>query len=112
MTHLPVTLTEQLDTLRSLIDWPLGRFSSMFWLDEYPRWKGCLRQGDDGHAGHGHPAQPGRRRRAVRRREELVRNNGLPAEVLIEVGGDHRLADPASLETMLMACERLTPAHE
>ncbi len=36
--------------------------------------------------------------------EELVRNSGLPAWTLIEVGGDHRLADPESLETMLEAC--------
>jgi hypothetical protein len=36
--------------------------------------------------------------------EELVRNSGLPAWRLIEVGGDHRLADPESLETMLEAC--------
>jgi alpha-beta hydrolase superfamily lysophospholipase len=37
--------------------------------------------------------------------EELVRNSGLPAWTLIEVGGDHRLADPESLERMLRACE-------
>jgi hypothetical protein len=36
--------------------------------------------------------------------EELVRNSGLPAWTLIEVGSDHRLADPESLETMLEAC--------
>jgi hypothetical protein len=36
--------------------------------------------------------------------EELVRNSGLPAWTLIEVGGDHRLADPESLERMLEAC--------
>jgi hypothetical protein len=36
--------------------------------------------------------------------EELVRISGLPAWTLIEVGGDHRLADPESLETMLEAC--------
>src|SRR5262249_45596146 len=35
--------------------------------------------------------------------EELVRNSGLPAWTLIEVGGDHRLADPESLDTMLEA---------
>lgn len=37
--------------------------------------------------------------------EELVRRSGLPASALIEVGGDHRLADPGSLERMLKACE-------
>jgi hypothetical protein len=26
--------------------------------------------------------------------EELVRNSGLPPETLIEVGSDHRMADP------------------
>lgn len=36
--------------------------------------------------------------------EELVRNSGLPAWTLIEVGNDHRLADSESLETMLEAC--------
>lgn len=36
--------------------------------------------------------------------EELVRNSGLPAWTLVEVGDDHRLADPESLETMLEAC--------
>jgi hypothetical protein len=34
--------------------------------------------------------------------EELVRNSGC---VLIEVGNDHRLADPESLAAMLGACE-------
>ena len=37
--------------------------------------------------------------------EELVRNSGLPKEALVEVGGDHRLADPESLGRMLGACE-------
>jgi fermentation-respiration switch protein FrsA (DUF1100 family) len=37
--------------------------------------------------------------------EELVRNSGLPASVLIEVGNDHRLADPEPLKAMLAACE-------
>lgn len=37
--------------------------------------------------------------------EELVRNSGLPASALIEVGNDHRLADPGPLEKMLEACE-------
>lgn len=35
---------------------------------------------------------------------ELIRNSGLPATALIEVGGDHRLADPESLRAMLTAC--------
>jgi hypothetical protein len=37
--------------------------------------------------------------------EELVKNSGLPAFTLIEVGNDHRLADPESLAEMLRACE-------
>jgi hypothetical protein len=37
--------------------------------------------------------------------EELVRNSGLPASALIEVGDDHRLADPEPLTAMLKACE-------
>lgn len=37
--------------------------------------------------------------------EELVRNSGLPASALIEVGNDHRLADPEPLAAMLTACE-------
>jgi pimeloyl-ACP methyl ester carboxylesterase len=37
--------------------------------------------------------------------EELVRSSGLPAAALIEVGGDHRLADPEPLAAMLTACE-------
>jgi hypothetical protein len=36
--------------------------------------------------------------------EELVRNSGLPVYTLIEVGHDHRLADPESLDLMLEAC--------
>lgn len=39
--------------------------------------------------------------------EELVANSDLPSESLIEVGDDHRLADPEPLKTMLEACERL-----
>ncbi|MCA9024382.1 MAG: alpha/beta hydrolase [Planctomycetaceae bacterium] len=39
--------------------------------------------------------------------EELVANSGLPPETLIEVGNDHRLADPEPLRAMLEACERL-----
>jgi hypothetical protein len=37
--------------------------------------------------------------------EELVRNNRLPASALVEVGDDHRLADPEALRKMLEACE-------
>ena len=37
--------------------------------------------------------------------EELVRNSGLPATALVEVGSDHRLADPEPLKAMLQACE-------
>ena len=37
--------------------------------------------------------------------EELVRNSRLPASALIEVGNDHRLADPEPLEKMLRACD-------
>jgi hypothetical protein len=36
--------------------------------------------------------------------EELVKNSGLPAWTLIEIGNDHRLADPEPLEMMLEAC--------
>jgi hypothetical protein len=36
--------------------------------------------------------------------EELVRTSGLPASTLIEVGSDHRLADPEALAAMLQAC--------
>lgn len=36
--------------------------------------------------------------------EELVRNSRLPASALIEVGSDHRLADPEPLAAMLAAC--------
>ena len=39
--------------------------------------------------------------------EELVANTGLPPDSLIEVGTDHRLADPEPLEAMLVACEQL-----
>ena len=40
--------------------------------------------------------------------EELVRNSGLPASALVEVGDDHRLADPEPLRKMLEACEGTT----
>lgn len=39
--------------------------------------------------------------------EELVANSNLPPETLIEIGNDHRLADPEPLKAMLEACERL-----
>jgi hypothetical protein len=39
--------------------------------------------------------------------EELVRNSGLPASALIEVGTDHRLAEPEPLERMLRACDKI-----
>jgi hypothetical protein len=38
--------------------------------------------------------------------EELVRSSGLPASALIEVGTDHRLADPEPLAEMLRACKK------
>ncbi len=37
--------------------------------------------------------------------EELVRNSGLAASTLVEVGTDHRLAEVAPLDAMLRACE-------
>ena len=40
--------------------------------------------------------------------EELVRNSSLPASALVEVGDDHRLADPEPLAVMLRACEGAT----
>ena len=40
--------------------------------------------------------------------EELVAQSGLHPETLIEVGNDHRLADPEPLKVMLEACERWT----
>ena len=40
--------------------------------------------------------------------EMLVRNSGLPASSLIEVGEEHRLADPESLQAMARACEEVT----
>jgi hypothetical protein len=42
--------------------------------------------------------------------EELARNSGLPASALVEVGNDHRLADPEPLAAMLRACERAAAA--
>jgi hypothetical protein len=40
--------------------------------------------------------------------EELVHSSGLPASALVEVGDDHRLADPEPLRKMLEACEGAT----
>ena len=39
--------------------------------------------------------------------EELVKNSGLSASALVEVGSDHRLADLEPLEAMLKAALRL-----
>ncbi len=36
---------------------------------------------------------------------ELIENSGLPSQALVEIGNDHRLADPEPLERMLKACE-------
>ena len=36
---------------------------------------------------------------------ELIKNSGLPGSALVEVGTDHRLADPEPLAAMLRACE-------
>ena len=38
--------------------------------------------------------------------EELVARSGLPSETVVQVGADHRLADPGSLQAMLAACVR------
>jgi hypothetical protein len=38
--------------------------------------------------------------------EELVKSSGLPATALVDIGTDHRLADPEPLQAMLDACER------
>jgi hypothetical protein len=43
--------------------------------------------------------------------DELVRNSGLPATALVEVGSDHRLADPEPLAAMLETCERVAAAR-
>ena len=37
--------------------------------------------------------------------EELVTNSRLPSYTLIETGSDHRLADPESLDLLLVACD-------
>jgi hypothetical protein len=36
---------------------------------------------------------------------ELIKKSGLPGSALIEVGNDHRLADPEPLAAMLRECE-------
>ena len=41
---------------------------------------------------------------------ELISNSSLPSEALVEVGRDHRLADPEPLAAMLQACERVRRA--
>jgi Alpha/beta hydrolase family len=41
--------------------------------------------------------------------EELVRNSGLPASTLIEVGSDHRLADPEPLAVMEAVVRSFSP---
>ena len=51
-----------------------------------------------------------RRCRSFGDSEELIQSNNLPRQALIEVGSDHRLADPESLQMMLRCCERLTRA--
>lgn len=38
--------------------------------------------------------------------QTLVKSSGLPHSALIEVGHDHRLADPDSLQAMLVACHK------
>ena len=38
--------------------------------------------------------------------EELAEASGLPASALVEVGTDHRLADPEPLVAMLRECRR------
>ena len=42
--------------------------------------------------------------------KELVRNSGLPASALIEIGREHRLADPKPLAAMVRAVVPLDPA--
>jgi hypothetical protein len=41
--------------------------------------------------------------------EELVRNSGLPGSALVEVGSDHRLADPEPLAAMLAGVSLAIP---
>jgi hypothetical protein len=40
------------------------------------------------------------------------RNSGLPTSALVEVGNDHRLADPEPLGKMLEACERASRTRQ
>ena len=42
---------------------------------------------------------------------ELIQNSSLPSEVVLEVGADHRLADPSSLSVMLWACQQLVEGN-
>jgi hypothetical protein len=42
--------------------------------------------------------------------QELLVNSGQSLDKLIEIGDDHRLADPEPLKAMLEACERLANA--
>ncbi len=44
--------------------------------------------------------------------EELVADSDLPAETLIEVGSDHRLADESSLSVMLWSCNLLASGEQ
>lgn len=44
--------------------------------------------------------------------EELLANSGLSPETMIEIGNDHRLADPEPLETMLDVCERVATLRD
>jgi hypothetical protein len=43
--------------------------------------------------------------------QELVAKSGLPSSALIEVGTDHRLADPGPLKAMLEACQQACQPH-
>jgi hypothetical protein len=65
-----------------------------------------LGDGQDRQRKHDDPAQPVGRRGAVADSEDLVKNSGLPESALIEVGIDHRLADPEPLTAMLEACQK------
>ncbi len=38
--------------------------------------------------------------------EELVQNSRLPASALVDIGSDHRLADPIALAALLKICEQ------
>jgi hypothetical protein len=43
--------------------------------------------------------------------QELIANSGLPKSALIEIGTDHRLAEPAPLKAMLEACQQAAREH-